>query len=68
MTTAKFVGNNETSEYLTKVFHAAPGNEVSMPDEIWDNIKSKGDDKLFTNVQTSDETFGDQKTVFIPRK
>jgi hypothetical protein len=68
MTTAKFVGNNETREYLTKVFHAAPGNTVSMPDNIWDDIKSKGDDELFTNVKTSDETFENQKTVFIPRK
>jgi hypothetical protein len=68
MTTAKFVGNNETKEYKVKVFHAAPGNMVSMPDEIWNEIKSKGDDKLFTDVKQSDETFGDQKTVFIPRK
>ena len=68
MTTAKFVGDKETVSYLTKVFHAAPGNTVSMPDQVWDEIKSKGDDKLFKDIKQSDETFGDQKTVFIPRK
>lgn len=67
MTIAKFVGNNETTEFKTEVFHAAPGNVVSMPDSIWNEIKFKGNDKLFTDVKTSDEVFNDQKTVFIPR-
>jgi len=67
MITARFVGNNETGEYKTSVFHAAPGNTVSMPEKIWDEIKSKGDDKLFTSIRSSGGQFVDQKTVYIPR-
>jgi len=67
MVKAKFIGDKETAEYITKVFHAAPGNVVSMPDEIWEDIKSKGEDKLFNGVKETGEEFKTQKTVYIPR-
>lgn len=68
MITAKFIGNSETTEYKTVSFHAAPGNTVSMPEQLWDEIKSKGDDKLFKDVEQSDKEFKTPRTVSRKRK
>ena len=65
MIKAKFIGDES---YQTKVFNAATGNTVSMPDNVWEEIKSKGDDKLFENVTVLDEDFAPQKTIYIPKK
>jgi hypothetical protein len=68
MIKARFKGNENTSGYITETFNAMTGNTVSMPDKVWEDIKAKGDDILFDNVQSSDGDFPEQKTVYIPKK
>jgi hypothetical protein len=65
---ATFKGNENIGEYKTEVFNAAPGNIVSMPETVWEDIKAKGDDVLFDKVESIDGEFPEQKTVYIPKE
>jgi len=63
MIKAIFIGSDEVRSYKTKNFHASRGNTVYMPLLTWNQIKEKGDDKLFAKVEKLKKVFPIQKTV-----
>jgi len=63
MIKAIFKGSRNIKSYQTKEFDASHGNTVFMSEEIWMEIKNRGDAKLFKKVVSDAKKFPPYRNV-----